>query len=44
MNTAKCYGVSRRHTPLKVLGMTAVVFLVLVGIGGATQDKIISTV
>ena len=39
MNTSTFYEVSRGYKLLKVLGITAVIFLVLVGIAGATQDS-----
>ena len=39
MNTAECYEASRLHKFLKVLVITAMVFLVLVGIAGATKHS-----
>ena len=39
MNIAECYEASRLHKFLKILVITAMVFLVLVGIAGATKDS-----
>ena len=39
MNTAEFYEASRLHKFLKVLGITAMVFLLLVSIAGATKDS-----
>jgi tetratricopeptide (TPR) repeat protein len=38
MNETKCYKTSRKHTIITVLGITALAFLMLVSIAGATQS------
>ena len=37
MNKAKCDKISRKHTILKVIGITALTFLILVSIADAAQ-------
>jgi tetratricopeptide (TPR) repeat protein len=39
MNEAKCDKASRRHTIITVLGITALEFLILVGIAGAGESS-----